>query len=34
VIINVPLEAEQAQKIAIDNDDIVCLFLDVVQFRV
>jgi DNA-binding LacI/PurR family transcriptional regulator len=29
VIINVPLEAEQAQKIAIDNDDIVCLFLDV-----
>ncbi|AEW73032.1 Lactose operon repressor [Enterobacter ludwigii] len=29
VIINVPLEAEQAQKIATDNDDIVCLFLDV-----
>ncbi len=29
VIINVPLETEQAQKIAADNDDIVCLFLDV-----
>lgn len=29
VIINVPLEAEAAQKIATDNDDIVCLFLDV-----
>lgn len=29
VIVNVPLEAEQAQKIATDNDDIVCLFLDV-----
>jgi DNA-binding LacI/PurR family transcriptional regulator len=29
VIINVPLETEQAQKIATDNDDIVCLFLDV-----
>ena len=29
VIINVPLETEQAQKIAVDNDDIVCLFLDV-----
>ena len=29
VIINVPLEAEEAQKIATDNDDIVCLFLDV-----
>ena len=29
VIINVPLEAEEAQKIASDNDDIVCLFLDV-----
>lgn len=27
VIINVPLETEQAQKIAADNDDIVCLFL-------
>ena len=26
VIINVPLEAEEAQKIATDNDDIVCLF--------
>jgi hypothetical protein len=26
VIINVPLETEQAQKIAADNDDIVCLF--------
>ena len=31
VIINVPLETEQAQKIAADNDDIVCLFLDVVS---
>ena len=29
VIINVPLETETAQKIADDNDDIVCLFLDV-----
>ncbi len=30
VIINVPLETEQAQKIAADNDDDhVCLFLDV-----
>jgi DNA-binding LacI/PurR family transcriptional regulator len=29
VIINVPLETELAQKIAADNDDIVCLFLDV-----
>ncbi|GAA3908255.1 LacI family DNA-binding transcriptional regulator [Gibbsiella dentisursi] len=29
VIINVPLETELAQKIATDNDDIVCLFLDV-----
>lgn len=29
VIINVPLEADAAQKIAADNDDIVCLFLDV-----
>ncbi|MCV5676119.1 lac repressor, partial [Escherichia coli] len=29
VIIYVPLETEQAQKIAADNDDIVCLFLDV-----
>lgn len=29
VIINVPLETDQAQKIAADNDDIVCLFLDV-----
>ena len=29
VIINVPLETELAQKIADDNDDIVCLFLDV-----
>ncbi|WP_354691430.1 LacI family DNA-binding transcriptional regulator [Phytobacter sp. RSE-02] len=29
VIINVPLETEEAQRIAADNDDIVCLFLDV-----
>lgn len=29
VIINVPLETELAQKNAADNDDIVCLFLDV-----
>ncbi|QJT81592.1 LacI family DNA-binding transcriptional regulator [Kosakonia sp. MUSA4] len=29
VIINVPLETEEAQRIASDNDDIVCLFLDV-----
>lgn len=29
VIINVPLETGKAQKIAADNDDIVCLFLDV-----
>lgn len=29
VIINAPLETEKAQEIAADNDDIVCLFLDV-----
>ena len=29
MIINVPLETDRAQKIASDNDDIVCLFLDV-----
>lgn len=29
VIINVPLETDEAQRIAADNDDIVCLFLDV-----
>ncbi|MFS2224900.1 LacI family DNA-binding transcriptional regulator [Pantoea sp. B65] len=29
VIINVPLETAQAEKIAADNDDIICLFLDV-----
>lgn len=29
VIINVPLETEAAEKIAADNDDIICLFLDV-----
>ncbi|MEI7187779.1 LacI family DNA-binding transcriptional regulator [Dickeya dianthicola] len=29
VIINVPLETEEAERIAADNDDILCLFLDV-----
>ncbi len=29
VIINVPLETAAAEKIAADNDDIICLFLDV-----
>lgn len=29
VIINVPLETAVAEKIAADNDDITCLFLDV-----
>ncbi|KAA8997330.1 LacI family DNA-binding transcriptional regulator [Affinibrenneria salicis] len=29
VIINVPLETEEAEKIAAENDDIICLFLDV-----
>ncbi len=29
VIINVPLETQEAEKIAADNDDILCLFLDV-----
>ncbi|ADM99397.1 transcriptional activator of the gan regulon [Dickeya dadantii 3937] len=29
VIINVPLETEEAEHIAADNDDILCLFLDV-----
>ncbi|EGT5712985.1 LacI family DNA-binding transcriptional regulator [Cronobacter dublinensis subsp. dublinensis] len=29
VIINVPLETREAEKIAAENDDILCLFLDV-----
>lgn len=29
VIINVPLETAVAEKIAADNDDVTCLFLDV-----
>ncbi|PWW08213.1 LacI family DNA-binding transcriptional regulator [Mangrovibacter plantisponsor] len=32
VIINVPLESENAETIAIENDDIICLFLDVDPF--
>ncbi|UQY42808.1 LacI family DNA-binding transcriptional regulator [Erwinia sp. PK3-005] len=32
VIINAPLETQDAEQIATDNDDIVCLFLDVDPF--
>lgn len=29
IIINVPLESVEAEKIAADNNDVICLFLDV-----
>lgn len=29
VIINVPLETEEAERIAAENEDVICLFLDV-----
>lgn len=32
IIINAPLEAENAEKIAETNDDVICLFLDVDPF--